>query len=814
MMSFRRWLGEIHRRAIWQTLGVYLAGAWVVLQVVDIVVDSLDLPRWIPVGVILLILAGLPITLVTAYLQAGRESGADGPRKGAEQDVPTAPSDPGGGPSGFVSAGRLFTWKNAVAGGILAFALWGMAAAGWMILAGGGRQANADLVPGVDRGVVAVLPFRVAGAANLEFLAEGMVDLLATKLTGEGGLRAADPRSVFSAWRGMSGRDGDLIEREAAMRLARSLGAGQVLIGGIVGTPGGMVVSATVMDVDEGNREIHASAEGPLDSLSAVVDQLTVRLLALEADEEDQRLAALTSTSLQGLRAYLDGQAAYRRGRYSEANRHFQRALDSDSTFALAALAQVSSAWWSPGYDAFNRARALAWKLRDGLSDRDRALLDAWTGPRYPLASGWAEHLVRWELAIAAAPERPESWYESGDIYFHYGPLLGISDWMQRAEARFRRAFQLDPTFAAPVGHLLELSAIRRDPEETEFYLRTYATVDSAGDTSSFLQWRGASALGDSGKVAEIEGRFSDLDGSSLNRIIGLAQLYDPTLRSAERAASILAERAGTLTERKEWLLGLHSLALNRGRPQEALALIQEWAEVEGSPGEALRIRLLDGLFWGGDQDAARDAAERLAAGLDTLSAEETDLSDAQLADICVSEIWRLSNGDTKTALASLARFRERADQTRLESLPLHHAVCAAAIEALLAMEDSLPHTEEAVERLDRLLLLVPDVSTGDDVSLVGPLIVAKWRERNGDLEGALAAVRRWHNHWFTGVRYLSTYLRERGRLASLAGEREEAIRAFRHYLVLRGSPEPEWMEERDWVRARLMELLEAPPDS
>ena len=62
------------------------------------------------------------------------------------------------------------------------------------------------------------------------------------------------------------------------------------------------------------------------------------------------------------------------------------------------------------------------------------------------------------------------------------------------------------------------------------------------------------------------------------------------------------------------------------------------------------------------------------------------------------------------------------------------------ATKTLIAMEDSLPHSEEAMERLDRLLLLVPDVSNGDDVSLVGPFIVADWRERNGDLEGALAS--------------------------------------------------------------------------
>ena len=809
MMPFREWIGEIHRRALWQTLGVYLAGAWVALQVVDIVVDSLDLPRWIPAGVILLILAGLPIILVTAFFQAGQRGTPAETAGKAEEPVGQEDPVPEPETSEARVARRVFTWRNALGAGVLTFAVWGVVSVGWVVLASGAGRGRMNGSAELDQGVVAVLPFRVSGTGNLDFLAEGMVDLLAAKLTGEGGLRAADPRSIMNVWGTLTSGGNGNPSRDAVLGLARAIGAGKVLMGGIVGTPSRMVISATLVDTEEGDRETRASVEGSLDSLTVVVDQLTLRLLALEAGEEDQRLAAMTSTPLQALRAYLEGQVAYRRGSYADAEQHFQRALEEDSTFALAALGWVSSAWWSPGYERFNQAREVAWDLRERLSGRDRALLDAWAGPRYPLASGWAEHLVRWELAIAAAPERPESWYESADIYFHYGPLLEVSDWQDQAERRLQRAADLDPLFAAPIAHLLELAAIRGDSEAIRAYQEAYAAVDSTGDTSWFTQWRGTSALGDGPALEEVREKFRDLDGSSLSRIMGLAQLYDSTLVSAEHAASILARRVGTRTERWEWLLGLHSLALNRGRPREAADLIEEWTDVEGSPGESLRIRILDGLYWDGDAEAAGEAADLLMSAVDTLSGSESQLSEAQLADICVAEQWRLKHGDASTALNSLARFRALADQTKLEALPLRHAVCAATIEALLAMAQERPDAEEAVERLDRLLLLVPNVETGDDPSLVGPFTVARWRERQGDVEGALAAMRRWHNHWFTGVRYLSTYLREQGRLASILGEEEEAIRAYRHYLMLRSQPEPEWVEERDSVRAQLTELLE-----
>ncbi len=804
-------LGEIHRRSLWQILGVYLAAAWVVLQIVDILVDSLDLPRALPAFAILLILAGLPLVLATGFLQGGPPGAPDR----IPSDGETAPPDADGNvpiPSTPPSpALQVFTWRNAITGGILAFALWGVIATVWIWMAdpldrrGAAEMAEMEVL---DPNLVAVLPFRVTGPANIAFLAEGMVDLLAATLTGEGGLRATDPRTVMSAWRRADPGEHEEIRRDAAVDLGRSLGAGQVLLGGIVGTPSGLVLNASVFGATDGDLRAQATVEGHADSLMTLIDELTVQLLAQKTGERDQRLAALTGASLGALRAYLDGQAAYRRGSYSRAGDFYQSALSRDTTFALAALGWVGSSWWSAGFDEFNRALGVAWNLRKHLSPRDQALLDAWAGPRFPHSSGWAEHLPFWELAIALAPERPEPWYESGDIYFHYGSLLGVANSRRQAEARFRRAAELDSTFAAPLGHLLELAVMAGEEQEVRSFSNAYLALDSIGDTADFFRWRAASAVGDSASLTETYQKFAGMSAASLNRIIGTAQLYGPDLEGAERAASILAGRVGTQVERREWLLGLHSLALNRGHPGRADALLREWRDVEGSPGERLRIQVLDGLYWDGDQEAAGRAADSVALQVQAPLAPEGDLRNRQLADLCVAEQWRLSRGITTTAQRSLSRLRPpEADGG--EATSLQHDVCAAIIEVLLRLTDDGHDGADAVDRLDALLMLVPDVETGDDPSLVGNFVVAKWRESRGDLGGALSAVRRWHNHWFTGARYLSTYLREEGRLAAFNGDREEAIQAYRHYLMLRADPAPELAPGVEEVRRELAVLLE-----
>jgi hypothetical protein len=97
----------------------------------------------------------------------------------------------------------------------------------------------------------------------------------------------------------------------------------------------------------------------------------------------------------------------------------------------------------------------------------------------------------------------------------------------------------------------------------------------------------------------------------------------------------------------------------------------------------------------------------------------------------------------------------------------------------------------------------------GGFVQDAGNLILARLKERRGDVRGALAAVRR-RETFLTRPLYLSTFLREEGRLAALAGENDAAIEAYRHYLALRSDPEPPLRPEVDYVRDELGKLERA----
>src|SRR6185436_1044542 len=106
---------------------------------------------------------------------------------------------------------------------------------------------------------------------------------------------------------------------------------------------------------------------------------------------------------------------------------------------------------------------------------------------------------------------------------------------------------------------------------------------------------------------------------------------------------------------------------------------------------------------------------------------------------------------------------------------------CSTLLDAIASTRAGRSDAPMAVARLDSLLKTGP----GGFVQDAGNLVLARLKEEHGDVRGALAAVRR-RETFLTRLLYLSTFLREEGRLAALAGENDAAIEAYRHYVTLR----------------------------
>ena len=669
------------------------------------------------------------------------------------------------------------------------------------------RAADGDAaqggVDGLDASAVVLLPFRVSGDSALSYLREGMVDLLAARLTGEGGLRAVDTRTVHNGWRRTYGERSADLPADTAARFARGLGAGRVLLGDVIGTADGLVVNASVLDA--GARTVgRGSAHGSHEQLPDLVDRLVGQLLSTSAGEDPQRLAALTSTSLPALRAYLEGQAAYRRGRYEDALLRFNHALEYDSTFALAGLGLAFAGGWTSGAESL-RARGfdVAWRHRQRLSERDRALLVANVGPEYPRPSSVRQLLDATERALTTSPDRVELWYELGDRYFHFGKVIGSERWREQAESALRRALELEPEFGPALHHLVALHALRNEPDALRRMVAAYLSVDSLGATADYIRWRAAHALSEPALANGV--LIDSMDVEVLGWVAMQTVDEGVALEDGLAAARALAERPGTNPQRFERLLGLHNFAVNAGLATLTARAAEELRGVQPDPAFVDRLNVLVALYGDGDTAVARASADALARRVDSPIAA------------CVLELWRIehdgapdsSGASPHSATAApagvpspVSAFGAGID----EAGSVQRTLCDAVLAATREVRESGSAGARA-QALDSILRDGPiSGPMGDGHTEYAHVALVRLLEGTGDRTGALAAASR--RLYFIGWNhYAATSLREEARLAEGAGDAERALRAWRHYLALRGGAEPPLGAFTEGARAGLARL-------
>jgi eukaryotic-like serine/threonine-protein kinase len=659
-----------------------------------------------------------------------------------------------------------------------------------------------------DDALVAVAPFRIASAdPSLHYLRDGMLDLLAAKLTGEGGLRATEPRTVLTEWNRSGGSTTEDLPPEASLKMAERLSAGRLLLGDVVGTPNKLVLTVSMLQVPDGKQLGRVSVEGPPDSLAQLVDQVAARLLTTVSGEMDERLGKLTSTSLPALRAYLDGKSKLRRGEATAAARDFQRALDSDSTFALAGLGLRIAASWYGDNPASERGLRAAFQARDRLSPRDRALLDALTGPRYPAPATTQEQFEARKRYLQIAPDRADAWEFYADDIFHFGTALGFVDPEKSALEAFRRSVDLDSTNAVAFGHILLLAVQQGDTALEHRLVRLSALVpDSA--SRGWLQpyhWYQAHRERDSATYLGFRDSVTPERQGMLYRFLDHVFFDGTGIDDAWYSLQALILKTPRKEDRNNYYNTARTVALLRGRPKAAVAYLEQQSPTGAEDVNVQILVVRDAMMADGDTAAARVAAQKLAV----LERQPTPSDSAarlrQRGVIRAMEPWRLSRGDTSQTRQSIERLRaiERASGGATTESQTEIAM----IEAMHAHLLRRPDTRQKVERLDSLLAHTDFKSAHSGRIAMTGIVAALIFESLGENERAFNAVRRRAVWWNQDHAYLATQLREEGRLAALAGHRERAIRAYQHYLTLRSDPDPALRPQVELIRQELQRL-------
>jgi serine/threonine protein kinase len=337
-------------------------------------------------------------------------------------------------------------------------------AVAWVVLA----RPKRVVVSGAE--TIAVVPFSASGT-GVENLGEGMVDLISGNLDGVGGIRTIESRLVVRAWQRRV-KDGSAT-LDDAIAIARSVKAASVLTGSVLATGQRTRLTAELYDLN-GKQLAREFVEGPTDSVLTLADGLALKLLhGIWRSKEplpSAKSSAIVSTSMEAIRAYLDGEKWYRRGRWDSAQAAYEHAVRADSTFAFAWYKLATTLGWEgqvggvPGRTAGTNAV----KYSGGLQPRIRSTLVAYE----MFQRGRPEAVDSMRAYTSQHPEDAEGWYLLGEAQYHtrnYHPLPAAE-----LIAPFDRTLALDSTLTAAAIHPMEVALEEHDTALAKRYMKVF----------------------------------------------------------------------------------------------------------------------------------------------------------------------------------------------------------------------------------------------------------------------------------------------------------------------------------------------------
>ena len=445
---------RLSRRKVVQWGIAYAAGAWGILQGIGFTADAFAWPSAIKQVALLLLLIGLPFTLILAWYHGDR---GEQRVTGTELAIITLL---------FVLGGGIFwRYQHATAPPSAA------APSSSTTTADAPRSMASTTKMLPDRPSLAVLPFdSLGGSSENSYFADGMTDDIITDLSKLSGILII-ARNSSGIYKGKSVK---------VQQVAKDLGVRYVLEGSVRREGDTVRINAQLVDALGGQHLWAERYDGSIGDVFALQDKVIgqiVAALAVKLTHDEQTRVELAETaSPQAYDAMLRGWAHYRQGSEDETNKAielFEQAIALDPGYALAHAAVAAASWrivqsfWESttqgGYQrAFDRMEAALVKAKQ----QPNALAHAVSAEVLSKQGRYDEAFTEIDRAMALAPNDP-------DNYLSKARILNATGRAAQAEESVRWAMRLDPLYSPDYLRTLAVSLFHQ-----QRYEETVGTVE------------------------------------------------------------------------------------------------------------------------------------------------------------------------------------------------------------------------------------------------------------------------------------------------------------------------------------------------
>jgi TolB-like protein/Tfp pilus assembly protein PilF len=421
-MDLTKFFGELKRRNVYKVAVAYIVAGWALSQGIAQVFPVFDIPNWAIRLIVLLIIIGLPIALVLAWMFELTPQGIK--RTETADAMPEA------------TRKKKYAWIYiAVIGGVISVALFFL---GRYTV---GNKTTAASTDGISNKSIAVLPFEnLSRDPDNAYFADGIQDEILTRLSKIADLKVIS-RTSTQHYKSAP---------ENLPEIAKQLGVAHILEGSV--QKSGDAVRVNVQLIKAAN-DSHLWADTfdrkltdifSVESEVAIADQLRAKLTG----QEEQVIAAKPTDNPEAYDAYLRGLAYTLKTHPTTANllgaqKYLREAVRLDPKFAIgwALLSYVDA----NGYLTAN--------LQPTVTLREEARQGA-------------------ETAFALQPNLGEALHAKG--YYHYGCLKDYDT----AVRYFEQARQFLPNSSRIPESLAYLARRRGQWDQSESYFNEAERLD------------------------------------------------------------------------------------------------------------------------------------------------------------------------------------------------------------------------------------------------------------------------------------------------------------------------------------------------
>jgi serine/threonine protein kinase/Flp pilus assembly protein TadD len=404
-----------------------------------------------------------------------------------------------------------------------------------------------------------------------ERLGEIVTNLLITGLSESQYLNVVSSQRLYDILKLLGKEGAKVIDKSVASQVATKAGAKWMLLGSILQVEPQVVLTSQLVEVESGRVLSSERITGnPGEKIFSMVDKLTVEVkkdLSLPAQaqkEETPKVADVTTHSPEAYRYYLEGVDYFYKLYYPEAENNFRKALEYDSTFAMAY-------YWLALIKTGEERKALAAKAvqySDKVCQKEKYYLKCLEAG---ITGNQTQEIKALEKIIERYPEEKEAYFMLATIY-----QLQLRRYQQAVDC-LNKAIEIDPLYKIAYNMLAYAYNEIGDFEKSIWAINKYISLapneanpyDTRGD---LYAWNGKidQAIESYKKALEIKPDFY----ASLAKL-GFMYLFKKEYAKAESCYQKLCSSSDKDT-RSEGRLNLAYIPTYQGKFENALQILDD----------------------------------------------------------------------------------------------------------------------------------------------------------------------------------------------------------------------------------------------